>query len=95
MRREQNRRHIHERQGWPFLDILLTNTVPISVCCREFATLLKCRLSKFGTVPVAGESSIQVSIMGIPGQIYAEVIHLSFTGFATWLALKPNAHWTV
>ncbi len=33
-------------------------------------------------------------VMGIPGQVYAEVIFLGLTALATWLALKPNAKWT-
>jgi hypothetical protein len=33
-------------------------------------------------------------LMGIPGQIYAEVFFLLLTGLATWLALKSNAKWT-
>jgi hypothetical protein len=33
-------------------------------------------------------------ILGIPGQVYAEVFFLALTGLATWLALRPNAKWT-
>ena len=33
-------------------------------------------------------------ILGIPGQVYAEVFSLVLTGLATWFALKPNAKWT-
>ncbi len=48
-----------------------------------------------GTAVVDPDAITPVSfILGIPGQIYAEVVHLSLTGLATWLALKPNAKWT-
>jgi len=32
-------------------------------------------------------------LMGIPGQVYAELFFLTLTGAATWLALKSNAKW--
>jgi hypothetical protein len=33
-------------------------------------------------------------ILGIPGQVYAELVFLSLTALATWLALKPSSKWT-
>jgi hypothetical protein len=33
-------------------------------------------------------------LLGIPGQVYVEIVTFALVGLAAWLALKPNAKWT-